>query len=286
MVNFSRRIIRKVCLGAMLLAASACLKGPGFMKQEASQQDNTTVEEQVIVATREVDGAVIAALDPNSTAIQLVQAPSTGEIAGTEVAFPPGSLAIATEVTIQEGAQLGDETTLAALDIGSGLTSSGASVSITSSESIDASQPFTVSLPLPATAGLVEADYNNLVVLYKVSKVSEGSDFYGVFPRDMLSIVDGKVKFETSFFGTFQAVITQTLVTVAVEKAADEVVAPKPVVRHRSYYARGFLSTSTGTDAPSQEDIRAWLPPLSPATVARGDSLLFNGLFSFETIEE
>lgn len=285
MVTFHRFTTGALRVGAIALTVSGCLKGPGFFKQDATQRNDTRTKEQVVVVqTREDNGAIIGALDPNAAGVQLIQGPSDGDIAGTEVAFPPGSISVSTEISVQQANTLVDSTTLSALELGATLTASAAAVSITSSVSMDTLQPFVVALPLPGAASLADDPYANLVVLYKIGKVAEAGDYYGVFARDQLTVENGKVKFATTYFGVFQAIITQSLVAAAVEKPVEQVVA-KPVQKLRRYYARGFQSVTFGDDAASVSDFKGWIARLAPMAVIKGASKLSTDMISYEKRE-
>jgi hypothetical protein len=210
---------------AILLLLTGCMSGPGFLKQENSstiRNKESTVE---IPVQQNADGSLTAVLSAGSAGTQSLQAPEGSSIAGSQLSFQPGSLAINTTVTIEEGSSLASASVAEELGIGSGTTVNQASsaVVISSSSLIDASQPFTVSLVLDNGSSLTLAEQNlELVVIYKVTKVESGSGtFVGIIPNKELAIVDGKLVFKTRFFGSYQAAyVPVEAVSKVVEKEA------------------------------------------------------------------
>ena len=156
------------------------------------------------------------------------------------------------------------------------------SVHISSSVALDTGAGFTMQIPTPSGSGLNLQDMlANLIVIYKVTKVGEGADFSGFLTRAQLEIVGGHVRFTTHHFGTFQAVITKTLVEVAKEVA----VKPEPKTK-KTYFAKGFRSSSFGDETPKSDGLLALFHPFKPATVkADADSKLSTGIMIKSTQE-
>ena len=151
-----------------------------------------------------------------------MEASKTSAIAGAAVTFPPGSIAVATTVTLLPGPSLAASSTASDLGLSGQLAGSGTSVTIASSVATDSVTPYTVSLALPAGAGLALADpYANLVVLYRVTKVGEGTQVSGLIPLSDLNIGSGVVQFKIRYFGTYQAVLTGKPVTASRETTAS-----------------------------------------------------------------
>jgi hypothetical protein len=264
-------------LAALLLWAggSACFDGPSFLKQEGSALLSDPQGAVVILPTREEEGAATATLVPSEEKTQVVKASANSQIAGSLAAFPPGAVAVTTEITIAPGETIATEETVSELDLATGLASAAPAVAVTSSVPTDAVVPFTVAIPIPDESALALADpYANLIVLYEIAKAGEGASYKGIITRDRIEIEDGYVRFVTSHFGTYQAVITKEPVVVAVEVPSD----PQPVdpvdeepvtARGGLRFARGFLTTTFGDDTQSQDGLRAWMLRVSPAEVGQ-----------------
>jgi hypothetical protein len=278
---------------------AGCFEGPGFLKQGTSvQQDRTGAGEPVVVATMESNGVATGAIDPNSTAPQQINASDNSAIAGANIVFPPGALAIETEVSIKEGDALVTDDTFAQLGIDGDGAVGAPSVAVTSSEAIDATVPFTIALPIPDQSSLrgfaLQDGLDNLVVLYKVTRVDAGGDFNGLIPRDEIEIDGGYAVVKSKYFGVYQAVITAKKVEAAVEVASDfEPTATETSVAtdtetsvatstdtevdeptfFRVYFTRGPAIASFGGDAGTKSGLRTWVPWLTPARVGQGSQL-------------
>lgn len=156
--------------------------------------------------------------NPATKSAQMLSVDDTSEISGAAVTFPPGALAISVDITMQEGAAIATPALAGSLSIASGFQSTGVAVAITANQNLDAVKPFSVAIPLPTTAAnLSLADlYENLVVTYVVTVAATGETRVGVIPVTSLRIENGKVAFETNYFGVFQAALT-------VEKIKEEI---------------------------------------------------------------
>ncbi len=256
------------------------MQGPGFMQKsnESKPKEIETVEE-IFLPTTEINGLVSADLSADSDKVQIISASNNSAVAGSQVSFPPGSIAIATTISIGLGDSLITDLGEGGLDLGTDITASANPVSVSSSVSIDATQPFTISLSIPDSTGLRLQDaFENLIVLYRVDKHAAGGAFKGVIPRDSFVVKNGYAQVSTIHFGTFQAVFTKSVVTNAFETPAPQKIAEEPVVKEpekeeplptkvRFYYVRGFSSVSFGDDRSSVDDYQGWAHHLSRGTV-------------------
>jgi hypothetical protein len=258
LMQTSLLLLRRLLPVAWLaLGVSSCLKGPGFMKQgpqEQEKQPATATEElkKVLVPTVDLgDGSVQGALSATSQDIQVLQASDDSVVAGSLAEFPPGSVAIDTQMTIGPGVAIDTEENLNELKLDTSVLASASSVVIASTVALDTNSDFTMQIPVPQHSGLRLVDLlDNLVVIYKVKKSSaNGAEFTGLLTRSELEIVGNFVRFTTSYFGTFQAIITKTPV---VEKKE---VAVKPTPKFKNvYYVKGFASSTFGDDGGQRAD--------------------------------
>jgi len=194
---------------------TGCLKGPGFLKQDESAVG-------FVMSSSDLgDGIVSGQYMADSSVTQTMSASGSSEISGSSISFPPGSLAIDTSVSLQTGTDVATGLASSTLGIGtaSGLTTASSAVSVQSSTPTDAIAPFTISLPLSATAlyALTTDTYAKLVVFYHAQKVGENKKFLGVITRDRISLDSGKAYVQTRWFGTYQAAVTSELITTAKE---------------------------------------------------------------------
>src|SRR5690606_21098171 len=123
---------------------------------------------------------------------------------------------------LEEAAPLATDLTASDLGLQTSFTASGTPLAVESSATTDAVQPFTVALPLPEGASLVEESYANLVVVFKYLVASTGKYVTGLILRKDLVIANGLVSFSTRHFGVYQTVLTgdQVKEFVAVEGEA------------------------------------------------------------------
>ena len=202
-----------LCLLVVSLSACNKLVGKGTVTSAThggTLQVSTTVDQS--------SGKTFASLAANSTTTQVVEVPPTSPVAGTSLAIPPGTLGVATDVTIELAAPLVNPGNSAALGVDGGSTVVGKAVSIQPTQPTDALKPFTVSLAVPSASGLNLADVNaNLYVMYKVQNVQAGTVTLGLIPRSALTVNGGTLSFTVSFFGAFQAAISLAPITVAVQ---------------------------------------------------------------------
>ncbi len=267
------------CLALAALALSSCTKGPGFLKQGASEPKPETAKPSeaapVIIQSIETNGLVTGSFNAASTSTQVMLAASTSAIAGSQVEFPPGTLAIDTEIALGPGEQIATDTTAQDLALGTTITSSAPSVVLSSTSIMDASQPFTLQIPIPDAAGLhLDDPFTTLLVIYKIKKVGDGGDFTGFITRDKLDVKGGFARFATQYFGTFQAVLTAKPVTEAKE------IVSKPVVKtvKKMYFVKGFAPATFGTDSAKADGFAGWLHTFRPAKAkANADSTLTTG---------
>ncbi|MGE4208552.1 MAG: hypothetical protein AB7F87_05265, partial [Oligoflexales bacterium] len=198
-------------LFTLMFALGGCYGGPGFLKQSGSAQPAS-----VSVKTSET-GVVSGTVDPDSKLSQVIDAPVEGD--ETSVSFPPGALDVGTDILIQSGSDIATPALADELDI-DGFSSPGGAVVVSSTTPVDATIPFTISLPIPEGASLMLADpYQYLVVVFKITKVGEKQTTAGIIPREELVIGNGKVEFQTMYFGVFQPSFTQKIVETPVEVA-------------------------------------------------------------------
>jgi hypothetical protein len=123
---------------------------------------------------------------------------------GAKVGIPAGSLAIDADIAITEGQSLANSTIGDALGIEGAITGVGSPVNITAGVPLDDAAAGSLSITLPLEAGAaLQGENPTLVAIYHIKK-NDGTLFYGVIPRSLLTIgVDG-VTFTSAGLGTYQ----------------------------------------------------------------------------------
>ena len=209
------RISTKIFITILtIVCLPGCLEGGNFFKQSGEQSATFDIKQ---VETIIEDGKTIGTISANDARTQLLKASDETSIAGSSVEFPVGSLAIDSQISLGEGGEISDDLFLQQLAISNSITNAGFAVELKSSESIDATQPFTLNIPLPSGSSLLAGENPNLVVFYFIKKAALKKSFKGVFTRSQLSIKDGFVRFTTNHFGTFQAAITENIIPAPIE---------------------------------------------------------------------
>lgn len=206
-----------------LLFFAACKDN--FMQGKTTSYSTASIQ---LAGTKDSSGNYTAAISSDATSTQVLRA-TDGNVAGSTIAFPPGSLSIPVNVTIGSGetltsAAIGNQLGISA----NATTAAGPSVSFVPSVAVQANTPFTLSIPLTSSSTLAllnpSVNENNLIVIYKAIKVENGVSSYeiGILLRSELVLNGKNVQFQTSKFGTFQLAVTENKITEKVTKPTDD----------------------------------------------------------------
>ncbi len=205
------------------LPLSSCQKQ--FVKERTTDNRAATLaaalgagkSQNVIYTIDQATGRITATLSASALVTQEISASGAG-LSGISVSFPPGSLAISTDINVQEAVTIATPNTAAALGISGAITGVGASVAIQPSVVADPVNAFTVALQIPSASSLrLAGNSANLVAIYKVNVYAKNKILDGVIPLSSLTVEGDKVKFSSRYFGAFQLAYTDTLVTAATE---------------------------------------------------------------------
>ncbi len=187
---------------------TSCMQGPKMFGQEG----DAAIPEVKLKVTDAGDGVFTANLSADSALAQTMQYAD-----GSSITFPPGSLAISSTISIEPGSTLAGAATASSVGATS-LTQASSAYVVSASSGVDASSPFTISLGIGGTSLRLNNSgdpYAYLVVIYKIINQSDGRNYVGFLPRSAISIVNGKAKFETRFFGAYQLAYADTILTEA-----------------------------------------------------------------------
>ncbi|MBC7661122.1 MAG: hypothetical protein H7249_15600 [Chitinophagaceae bacterium] len=156
-------------------------------------------------------GVVTANLNPSSTQAQLLKGSSSSNVANVSVAFPVGSLALASSISMKEGAALSNDLLLGELSLTTAQVSkSGAAVEIMSSTPMDLKKPMILALPLPTGLSLtVSPDtLRTLGVVYRIQSQETGENIVGYVPAtELLMDANNNILYSSKYFGWFQVVV-------------------------------------------------------------------------------
>lgn len=198
----------------MPLALVGCLPGGFFTSKKSTTGGSPTI------TTIEADGLVTGRVDPSTGGI--LNASGNSDIAGSSVDFPAGALAIATDVTLEQGADILSDGVLTSLGVAGGdVDAAGNAILLESSVQQDALSPFSVAITVSGGAALLQS--GELAILYKVIRNDQGGQlFVGFIPPSEITAIGDKLTFSTKYFGSYQAVRVRTDVTKIAPKPTTE----------------------------------------------------------------
>ncbi len=215
----------QILLALATLALVAC--NDKFMAQSARSKTSALA---AISTTVDEAGNISANIDPSSSATQLLKF-SSGELAGSAIAIPPGALSIPVSVTVGAGESLSSSQFLQDVGItNNSISAAGPSVAFTPSQPVEATNPLTLSIPFSSGSSLsLTTSNDNIVVLYRWTKVvnGESSHSMGIIPAKDVVISKDKVSFQTTKFGVFQLGKAETKIVERVNVQSAQPPAPK-----------------------------------------------------------
>lgn len=220
-------------------ALVSCAQGVSYKADELPTGKEVTLLESE-------EGVVVGAFSSTSNDAQQLSA--DGEITGTALIMPPGSLPGDTRITLELGTSL-TSLNLEALGISGSVQEGSAPVVLSSSSRENPLVPMRLVLPIGLSLmfSLAGGNTENVAILYKIEDYSTGEFRDGVIPTAEITIVDGRVFFETKFFGSFQLVYTEKKITVAEVK---EVVTVEPPVTKRQEIAKAAPTPTSSPPPP------------------------------------
>ena len=215
----------QILLALATLAFVAC--NDKFMAQSARSKTSALA---AISTTVDEAGNISGTIDPSASATQLLKF-SSGELAGSAIAIPPGALSIPVSVTVGAGESLSSSQFLQDVGItNNSISAAGPSVAFTPSQPVEATNPFTLSIPFSSGSSLsLTTSNDNIVVLYRWTKVvnGESSHSMGIIPAKDVVIAKDKVSFQTTKFGVFQIGRAETKIPERVNVQSVQPPAPK-----------------------------------------------------------
>lgn len=203
------RTVLAVCVSANI---AGCMES-GFLKSNGSAAEPEAGETQTVVD--QSTGVTSKKLGASSTDTQTITAGEGTDVAGSTVAFPPGTLAVDTVVSLEAGSSIAGAAIAEelGLDLGVSLEPTGTALVVTNDAKVNASQPFTLAIALPGVSFWMLDD--SYVVVYRVYDASTGGYLVGIIPTSDLTVADGRVSFTTIYFGSYQIAVPSKPITSA-----------------------------------------------------------------------
>jgi hypothetical protein len=219
-----------------------------FMAQSARSKTSALA---AISTTVDEAGNISGTIDPSASATQLLKF-SSGELAGSAIAIPPGALSIPVSVTVGAGESLSSSQFLQDVGItNNSISAAGPSVAFTPSQPVEATNPLTLSIPFSSGSSLsLTTSNDNIVVLYRWTKVvnGESSHSMGIIPAKDVVIAKDKVSFQTTKFGVFQLGKAETKIVERVNVQSVQPPAPKRDVSNPLVGSWGACKNSVNRD--------------------------------------
>jgi|GEM_PF-3172502 len=200
-------------LGALVsVATTGCLQGPQFMQ---SRGNASALESKFVVDTTENAGDVTGMIQAAMNRYQTLNAAAGSDVDGASVVFPPGALSVDADVIVGAGSDAASADVLAQVGLDSTVASGvGSSLYVSTTAKTDPVLPMTLSLPLPASSGLVgyakalflDQDTTRYAISFVAERKATGETFVGFIPNREITFVDGKAQFATSNWGSYRLI--------------------------------------------------------------------------------
>jgi len=192
---------------------------------------------------------------------QIVNGPAGTALSDASITFPPGSLAIDIDVSMEAGQDLSGDQELLDRGLDGSVVSQSASVNVTSTPPTALLSPFVLALPHPGKSELLMQGTGTIIVLYDVTRVSDGVRVRSYFKREDLKVNDKDIRISSRHFGAYQAVYFEPA------KAKPAVIA-RPVL-----FQPGMTILSFGGSRARVNYFSGWGTFLAPFKVEAGDVL-------------
>jgi hypothetical protein len=189
------------------LLASSCglvrkIKGERF-SFPAHPTENIEKSSQMIDLEGEtLNGSTSSLVKSSSTDSQRIS--GAGALANSSIVIPPGSLAIDTVLTVQEGIGLDNDGTLEEIGISpTQIIKASPAVYVSSSVELDPLLPFQIALKIGADLHLQEANLK-YAVIYRANIFADKSVVIGVITGDNIIVENGIFSFSANYWGSYQ----------------------------------------------------------------------------------
>ncbi|HYX35930.1 MAG TPA: hypothetical protein VE954_22750 [Oligoflexus sp.] len=207
---------------SLSMSVGACFKMPIQSKGSVSVLDGSA---RPLEATQVSDVKSMATIDPAAKTAQMIAAPTSGDLSGSSVTFPPGALGISTDMIIEKASDFSQTTLFQELDLDQdvNVTSVGSGLIIRPTESASLTMPMVINMPIPVAASLQLQSNQNLTVFYK--QFVGDSLISGVIPGQNITVnADGTCSFEGYFGVYWVALVSVPIVTAKTVKTEEPII--------------------------------------------------------------
>ncbi|MDQ3230277.1 MAG: hypothetical protein M3Q07_00525 [Pseudobdellovibrionaceae bacterium] len=207
---------------SLSMSVGACFKMPIQSKGSVSVLDGSA---RPLEATQVSDVKSMATIDPAAKTAQRIAAPTSGDLSGSSVTFPPGALGISTDMIIEKASDFSQTTLFQELDLDQdvNVTSVGSGLIIRPTESASLTMPMVINMPIPLGASLQLQSTQNLTVFYK--QFVGDSLISGVIPGQNITVnADGTCSFEGYFGVYWVALVSVPIVTAKTVKTEEPII--------------------------------------------------------------
>ena len=235
---------------------SSSFKNPksGVPAEDSSSSDN-------VETTSTGNGGVRGKVRGQSSRTQYLNGDPGTSLSGAKVVFPPGSLSVDTDISLEPREEMSSDSGLKNLGLDGFAQSKSTSVQVVSSGSLDLSIPFIVALPHPATAAQLMEGSGTIIVIYDTIRASDNVRLTGYFKGDQIKLNDADIRVSSKYFGTFQAIYFKPTI------------APPPAIAKNIYYQPGATLLSFGGNRASVSGFTGWGSVINPFRVESGATL-------------
>lgn len=167
----------------------------------STPSESTTIEAEVAPVVRKEEGKTVAAISPESTKPQKLEASETSELGQSNAVFLPGALAAESEVSIEQGVDIVDSEAKEELGLQENYVPQSKPVNISSTEAINGSVPLTISLELSDDLGL-SAGLGKVFIAFYILETENGPKL-GIVPYEDIKVAGLIASFDFTTEGTY-----------------------------------------------------------------------------------
>lgn len=234
-----------------LLVLSGCFNMPVQSDGKVKVLDTAP---RISVATSTSETKAVAVFDPNSKVDTAIVGPS-GALAGSVITLPAGSLAIATNLVVEEAIPLGETSLTASLGLNSDLAIKpvGSGLIIRPSENVDLTKPLTIAMPIGVSLRGVGLKSIYYTIFYKY--FNNGELKAGVIPTSALRISDQGLVYFEGYFGAYWLAEVSAPIETKVEIPTQEPIVNKDRI---SVIESSGVVTEEKVNARAQTPLVIW----------------------------
>lgn len=210
--------LRSASIVIGLLACGCDISSLVKVQGSGTSTKGLPVSAKIMPLSIQNEGSFSGRFDPsNKTSQSFAVTDSTSSLAGMKLDFAPGSLAISTIISLNPSNSI--VSSALASEIGAEasteIQSVSSAITLSSSVSLDALNPFSLSIPVASTALRLTSDPTTWVIVYRIYVASTNKYKVGYYSQKDISVQTTSsgflVKFFTSSFGTFEVAAAGSL---------------------------------------------------------------------------